>query len=110
MIVSDFRFEDNSPKVKRQMKEAEKKWLKAAALVIESQAKSITPVDTGNLRSSINHKVLENEAQVGTNTDYAPHVEFGTSRQRAQPYLRPAFKNKREEVAKLLQKYLSEIR
>ena len=27
---------------------------------------------------------------VGTNVAYAPHVEFGTVRQSAQPFLRPA--------------------
>jgi HK97 gp10 family phage protein len=30
---------------------------------------------------------------VGSNVDYAPFVEFGTSRQAAQPYLRPAFRS-----------------
>lgn len=30
------------------------------------------------------------QAYVGTNVDYGPHVEFGTIRQNAQPFLRPA--------------------
>lgn len=34
---------------------------------------------------------------VGTNVEYAPYVEFGTSRQKAQPYLRPAVNDHAEE-------------
>lgn len=32
----------------------------------------------------------ENQVYVGTPLEYAPHVEFGTVRQDAQPYLRPS--------------------
>jgi len=32
----------------------------------------------------------ENEVLVGTPLEYAPHVEFGTVRQNAQPFLRPS--------------------
>lgn len=32
-----------------------------------------------------------NEVYVGTAVDYGPHVEFGTVRMDAQPFLRPAF-------------------
>ena len=39
-------------------------------------------VDTGNLRNSINHKVVTNKNEhsvyVGTNVEYAPYIEFGT--------------------------------
>jgi hypothetical protein len=30
-------------------------------------------------------------ARIGTNIEYGPYVELGTSRQGAQPYLRPAY-------------------
>lgn len=70
--------------------------LRAGGLVIEVPAKAKTPVLTGNLRRSI-HTEAEStgsnsaEARTGTNVEYAPSVEFGTSNQRAQPYLRPAY-------------------
>lgn len=43
-------------------------------------AKDLAPVDTGNLRNSITHKVVDSEpaAYIGTNTEYAAYVEFGT--------------------------------
>ena len=49
-------------------------------------------VDTGNLRNSISNKVKMNEKSVyiGTNIEYAPYVELGTSRAKAYPFLKPA--------------------
>lgn len=35
---------------------------------------------------------------VGTNVHYAPYVEFGTSRMRAQPYLRPSAQEVRGRI------------
>lgn len=75
------------------------------AIRIVSQAKALTPVDTGRLRNSITWKqegiqgggvpVLtvkpkKNEVFVGTGIEYAPYVEFGTKYQEAQPFLVPA--------------------
>lgn len=49
------------------------------ALQVERSAKQKAPVDTGNLRASI-QTVPDGLAQrlVGTNVEYAPDVEFGT--------------------------------
>lgn len=53
-----------------------------SALMLESMAKQITPVDTGRLRSSITHSIDSRPVplwgQTGTKTYYAPFVEFGT--------------------------------
>lgn len=49
-------------------------------------------VDTGRLRNSITHVIAtwEDATYVGTNVEYAPYVENGTSRSKAKPYLVPA--------------------
>lgn len=61
---------------------------------VERGAKRICPVDTGRLRSSITHSLEQDSAGlvgvVGTDVEYAPYVELGTSRAGAQPFLRPA--------------------
>lgn len=54
------------------------KALNRACLVVENEAKRLCPVDTGDLRNSINHEVHNNVGIVGTNKEYAPYVEFGT--------------------------------
>ncbi|WP_221364530.1 HK97-gp10 family putative phage morphogenesis protein [Clostridium perfringens] len=130
-------FKDNSQACKNAIKMAEIKWLKAAALVIQSQAKTLAPVDTSNLKTSINHKVQVSslEAYVGTNCDYAIYVEFGTGEfaengngrkggwvytdpsgkthftmgMKPKPYLRPAFRKVKPEIKQLLNKYLAEL-
>jgi len=66
---------------------------------IERKAKRFCPVDTGRLRSSITSALGEEDDKivgvVGTNVEYAPHIEFGTVNQSAQSFLRRAL----EEVA-----------
>jgi HK97 gp10 family phage protein len=60
---------------------------------IEAEAKMLVPVDTGYLRNSIK-TTLDNggfTASIGTATEYALFVEFGTSKQPAKPYLTPAY-------------------
>ena len=68
--------------------------LNKKALRIVRQAKQLAPVDTGRLRSSITAELIRSDGRpkdvVGTNVEYAPFVEFGTSKQPAQPFLRPA--------------------
>lgn len=65
---------------------------KTAAETI-NEAKDNCPVDTGRLRSSIRLLSYDESvpaAVVGTNVEYAEYVEYGTSKQSAQPFMRPA--------------------
>jgi len=72
------------------------------SLLIEAKAKELCPVDTGLLRSSIT-PVVESwaAAYVGTNTGYAPYVEFGTKKMAAQPFLEPAFLEGQKQAGKV---------
>lgn len=64
---------------------------------IHKDAREQVPVDTGNLRSTIEIRLTKSvlagmQAKIGTDkTTYAIHVEYGTQKMDAQPYLRPAF-------------------
>lgn len=62
---------------------------------IVADAQAIVPVDTGDLRRSIKHTVVEDTVVISAEEDYAMEVEFGTSKMAAQPYLRPALYKKR---------------
>lgn len=97
-----------------------------AALLVETEAKALVPVDTGNLRDHIHSEQLvdEPEKQVwivspvvladnkeGFDPPYARRIEFGFVgqdslgrwyNQLAQPYMRPAAENKREECRQVI--------
>lgn len=53
-----------------------------ACIHVESKAATLAPVDTGMLRKSITHRVIDRDGypigQVGTNSEYAAYTEFGT--------------------------------
>lgn len=84
--------EDNTEEVSQGIVRAIDRALEEIGLAAEGYAKRACPVDTGNLRNSITHAVegSEDAVYVGTNVEYAPYVEMGTSRTAAQPFLRPA--------------------
>ncbi len=71
-------------------------------LLVEAEAKRLCPVDTGKLRASIT-PVIESWAAgyVGTNTEYAPYVEYGTRKTDAQPFLEPAFIEGKRKASKI---------
>lgn len=82
--------------------------LTAIGMVAETHAKEECPVDTGRLRNSITHEVDMNAqaAIIGSNVEYAAYVELGTSRQKAQPYLRPAAENHKQEYKRIVESAL----
>lgn len=82
--------------------------LEEIGLLAENYAAKKCPVDTGNLRGSITYEVdaAGNAVYIGTNVEYAPYVELGTSRQKAQPFLRPAASEHGEQYRKVLKKAL----
>lgn len=84
--------EDNAQRIADAIDQALARALEEVGLVAEGYAKKACPVDTGRLRNSITHQVRPSEKSVyiGTNVEYAPYVELGTSRMKPQPFLRPA--------------------
>lgn len=88
---------------------------RAVAIVaynVEADAKRLCPVDTGRLRASIQTALAHTYAgaEVGTNVEYAPFVEFGTYRQRAQPYLTPAAEQNRNDLVRRISEALRRLR
>ena len=113
----NLQFTDNSKEVLEAMQQAAVRALGKCGLTAEGYAKKLCPVDTGNLRNSITHKLDDGEPTVyiGSNAEYAAYIELGTGvyaetggrqtpwaykdakgnwhmthGQRAQPYLKPA--------------------
>ena len=86
----------------RSVNSARKGALTMGAIVVNMDAVMEAPVKTGNLRDSITHVVDEEEARVGTNVDYAPHIEYGTVNMAAQSFLRPALDRNKAQIEKII--------
>ncbi len=109
-VKVDVRFMDGSKEAVSEIGRLRDMALMEGAVAMEGECVVRCPVRTGHLRMSIGRRVklsdgsvsgsekdggLEGspsgpgEAFVGTNVSYAPHVEYGTRYQKAQPYMRP---------------------
>lgn len=53
---------------------------------------------------SVKRPFENEEVWIGTNVEYAPYVEYGTKRMKAQPYLRPAVDNNQARILELYQR------
>jgi len=66
-----------------------------AALDTQAEARRRAPVDTGYMRASIAERSGIQGTRVWAETsvgaEYAAYVEYGTSTQAPQPFMRPAF-------------------
>lgn len=102
------KFTDHSTEVLEALESAISRGLEAIGLSAEGHAKRAAPVDTGRLRNSIAHAVKGDAAYIGTNVEYAPYVELGTSRQAPKPYLRPAATQHGSEYKALMQASIDE--
>lgn len=76
------------------------------ALIVQAQAKELSPEDTGRLKGSITVRPAKQgdinpEASVYTDVEYGPHQEFGTVHMKAQPFMRPAALIARPKVDKM---------
>lgn len=82
--------------------------LEEVGLVAEGYAKRACPVDTGRLRNSITHIVDEGGkcVAIGTNVEYAPYVEEGTSRMKGKHFLRKAATGHGDTYRAILEKHL----
>lgn len=83
--------------------------LEAIGIQAEGDVAELAPVDTGRLRDSITHEVDESEeaVYVGTNVEYAAYQEYGTSKMKPHPFLKPGIMNNLETYKSIVKKFLS---
>lgn len=103
---------NNTDEIRVALDNAINNGLEKIGLAAEGYAKLKCPVDTGRLRNSISHDVREDEktVYVGTNVEYAPYVEMGTSRHpEAKPFLKPAATDHTEEYKSIVEQFLKGV-
>lgn len=103
---------DNSKAFLNALPDQIAKALEAIGLTAEAHAvdniTEMNAVDTGRLRGSISHARDDNAAYIGTNVEYAPYVELGTSKMAARPFLRNAAANHSDEYKSIVEMALKE--
>lgn len=106
-----FRLEiDNVDRFYRLLDETKEEILKDVGKFVEGKARILVPVDTGNLKGSLDNQMVgDNTVQIGTDVEYSTDVEFGTSRQMAQPYLLPAYEMNKEEIKNMMRKHVARL-
>lgn len=108
MAAVQFNLEDHSDEIMRALRKQEYAALEAIGLQAERHAKEKCPVVTGRLRNSISHTAQDRTAYIGTNVEYAPYVELGTSKRKPKPFLKPAAQNYSEEYKAILKRYMKD--
>ena len=108
MADLEVKITSNKDLIQQASNEAIARALEAIGLQAEGYAKMLCPVDTGNLRNSITHTYdsFERKAYIGTNVEYAAYVEYGTSKTKAQPYLKPAVTDHADEYKQMVEYFL----
>jgi HK97 gp10 family phage protein len=136
--MSNFKMTSHKDEVLDELDSRVEVALEKIGLRAETHAKKACPVDTGLLRNSITHALdgestaiseytddpkkqsgsysgnapEESEGKrtvyIGTNVEYAQDVEFGTSKQKPQPYLKPAVTDHVDEYKRIVKSTLKE--
>ena len=81
---------------------------KGSVVRIASAAGEPPATDTGRLANSIYHDVEKRGREligiVGSGVDYAIHLEFGTSKMAARPFLQPALRQNAKTITNIFKK------
>jgi HK97 gp10 family phage protein len=90
------------------------KGLLEALFIVQGQARQLSPIDTGRLRSSIGvgagkARVQKNTGYVGTNVEYSVYVHEGTSRMRGRPFLKNALTKTQAKIKKVLEGSIEDL-
>lgn len=109
--IGTVQITSNVDEVRNALPEVLEKALTEIGIEAEGHAKEIITakgmVVTGLLRNSITHALDgTNAVHIGTNVEYAPFIEAGTSRMAARPFLRPAVEDYRDEYKEILENNL----
>ena len=99
--MADIKFTSNVNDILSALEKGKRNALTAIGATAETYAKQETPVDTGRLRNSISHTVDGEAAYIGSNVEYAPYVELGTSRAKAHHMLQKAATEHTDEYKRL---------
>ena len=93
---------DDKDRILAELQRKQLSFVTKGGQVIRAESSVRAPVDTGNLRRSIISEPFNLDGEIysdtGPTAEYAQKVEFGSSRQRAQPYMEPGFQAAKPKI------------
>lgn len=99
--MADYEIKIKDKEVIQQLEQKLEQKMKEACVLVQDSAKQRCPVDTGRLQGSLTYQMKKDgnevEGLVGTNVEYAPHVEA------FKPFLKPAEDENRDRILQLFQ-------
>lgn len=109
-MANNIVFKDNSKQVLAHMDKNIAQALHRIGIKWLEKVTPLVPVDTSRLQKSMTYQVDSSNKRVivGSPVDYSIFVELGTSKMRAQPYLRPSILNYINDYKSEVQKALGE--
>ena len=98
------KFTSNKSQVKAALQQAKERTLEGVGVFLDGEATVRCPVDTGNLRGSINYQTntADKSVTIGTPVEYGIYVEKGTYKMQAQPFLEPAIMENYPRIKQLV--------
>lgn len=107
------RIENHRDEVERAISQALERALEGVGVIVEREAKKEIRgdygeperIDTGNLRNSITHDVVESEqaVYVGTNVEYAIYVSEGTQKMAPNRFLKNAVERNADQIKEYIE-------
>lgn len=112
--MADFNFNINRKEdIKRRTDQAASRALTVIGMRGSEYVANLAPVDTGNLRGSIDFSLGDDYVVIGSNVKYAVFQELGTIKMKAanggKGYLRPALKGSLREFQGIIEECLKNI-
>ena len=107
-IVKGLEIIDNTDKILDSLNtQIEEALIEVGEIAVE-YAKNNTPVDTGNLKNSIDYSVNENVLNIGSDLEYAIYVEEGTRKIVGHHMLRDALSTHNSEYKDIIENHLKD--
>lgn len=75
---------------------------------VSARSKKAGTIKVGRYTGTVGSQ-NEKAVYVGTNVEYAPYIEFGTSRMNPRPYLKPAVQDHLQEYRNIITKTLKKV-
>lgn len=100
----------------QEMERAEQRALTKIGIYVQGEATTRSPVGQyingrvgGRLKASWDYEVNDTNVTVGSNVEYSPFVEFGTSRQREQRVLTGSVEENIDEIRRITERELNRV-